>query len=49
MDIMAIRGEYLRTWVAAKVLRRDENGQPVDFEVLAVAPDRLTVREKMIN
>jgi len=34
-------------WVACRVLKRNENGQPADVEVIAMSPDRVTIREKV--
>jgi hypothetical protein len=34
-------------WVACRVLKRDENGQPADLEVIAMSPDRITIRQKV--
>ncbi|MEM2883531.1 MAG: hypothetical protein QXY08_02980 [Nitrososphaerales archaeon] len=49
MDLKELREKYPNLWVAARVLKRDENGQPIDFEMLCVGPHRLAVREKTLN
>ena len=49
MDLKSIREKYPNLWVAPRVLKRDENGQPVDFELLFVGPHRIAVREKFLN
>jgi|GEM_PF-6033421 hypothetical protein len=49
MDLNTIREKHPNLWVATRVLKRDENGQPIDFELLTVGPHRIAVRERALN
>lgn len=49
MDLKAVKEQYPNLWIAARVLKRDENGQPADFEIIGVGPHRLAVRELALN
>ena len=49
MNINDVKKSYAMLWVACHVLKRDENGQPTDVEVITSSPDRITVREKVMQ
>lgn len=47
MNLDEVTKKYAVVWVACRVLKRDENGQPTDFEVVDFSPDRTTIRQKV--
>jgi hypothetical protein len=49
MNLDEVRKSHAMLWVACHVLKRDENGQPTDVEVVATAPDRIRIREKVLQ
>jgi hypothetical protein len=49
MDLNEVRKTYALAWVACAVKKRDENGQPVDVDVIAVSADRVSIREKVME
>lgn len=49
MNLNEVRKTYASAWIACVVKKRDENGQPTDVEVIAVSPDRISIREKVLQ